>query len=374
MLKTLKYMAKAIEFMRLPEEMRRVVFYSEGKSYWPLFKGLIDGILDRSELNVCYITSGKDDPGIEYSDNQYKSFVIDNGYVRNWLFENIQTDIFIMTMPDLNQYQVKRSKYPVHYIYIQHALMSLHMAYRQGAFDWFDTVFCAGPHHVHEIRCLEKRYNLKQKKILEHGYARLDSIIKHKQLKKVGNKIKHALFAPTWGPNAAIESGLGKKVVEKLLSFGYKVTFRPHPETLKSSIKKINEIISKYSNNKMFVYDRCVSSLNSFYQSDFMISDWSGAALEYSLGLNKSVVFLDLPKKINNPKYKEINVVPLEVLIREKIGVIVGIDDLTPSLINSLSYTQLDLSKYIFNIGKSDFYGVKYILDLMDDLCNKKAN
>ena len=374
MFKTLKHILEAIEFMHLPKEMRKVVFYSEGKSYWPLFKGLIDGILNQSELNVCYITSGKDDPGIEYTHIQYKSFVIDDGYVRNWLFENIQTNVFIMTMPDLNQYQVKRSKYPIHYIYIQHALMSLHMVYRQGAFDWFDTVFCSGPHHIHEIRCLEEKYNLPQKKLLEHGYARLDSIIKHKQPIKVDNEFKHALFAPSWGHNAAIELGLGDQVVEKLLSFGCKVTFRPHPETLKSSSKIINKIISKYYNNKMFIYDESVSSLDSFYQSDFMISDWSGAALEYSFGLNKPVIFLDLPKKINNLRYKEIDVVPLEVSIREDIGVIVSIDDLSYSLISSLSYTKVDASKYVFNIGKSNFYGVQYILGIMDDFCNKKVN
>jgi hypothetical protein len=40
------------------------------------------------------------------------------------------------------------------------------MAYRQGAFDWFDTVFCSGPHHVNEIRCIEEKYNLPQKKYL----------------------------------------------------------------------------------------------------------------------------------------------------------------------------------------------------------------
>ena len=375
MFKTLKYIVKVTEFMSLPEEKHEVVFYSEGKSYWPLFKGLIDGILYQSKLNICYITSGKDDPGIEYSHNQYKSFVVGDGYVLNWLFENMQTDILIMTMPDLNQYQVKRSKYPVHYIYVQHALMSLHMIYRQGAFDWFDTVFCSGPHHVHEIRCIEEKYNLPQKKLLEHGYARLDYIIEHKQPpRKVDNEFKHALFAPSWGHNAAIELGLGDQIVEKLLSFGYKVTLRPHPETLKSSSKIINKIISKHYDNNMFIFDECISLLDSFYQSDFMISDWSGAALEYSFGLKKPVIFIDLPKKINNPKYQEIDVVPLEVSIREEIGVIVSIDDLTPSLINSLTYIKVDPSKYVFNIGKSDFYGVQYILNLADDLCYKKGN
>ena len=373
MLKTLNYILQANEFLRLPKKMRRIVFYSEGKNYWPLFKGLIDGILDQSDLNICYITSDKLDPGFKYSGNLFKSFLIDDSYVRNWLFKNVQSDILITTMPDLNNYQVKRSKYPVHYIYLQHNLMSLHMSYRQGAFDWFDTVFCAGPHHVQEIRCLEEKYNLPQKKILKHGYARLDSIIKHKQLKKVDTSSTHALFAPSWGHDGAIEMGLGGQVVEKLLSFGYKVTFRPHPETLKSSAKIINKIVSKYTENKMFKYEKSVSSLESFYQSDFMISDWSGAALEYSFGLKKPVIFLDLPKKINNPMYKEIDIIPLEVSVREDIGVVTSVDQITTSLINSLPYGQVNPEEYVFNIGKSDFYGVKYILKMTDDLKNKKS-
>ena len=163
MFKTLKHISKAIEFMQLPDDMRKVVFYSEGKSYWPLFKGLVEGIIDHSDLNVCYITSGKDDPGNEYNHNQFSAFITDDGYVRNWLFENMKAKILIMTMPDLNQYQLKKSKYTIHYIYIQHALMSLHMVYRQGAFDWFDTVFCSGPHHINELRCLEEKYKLPQK-------------------------------------------------------------------------------------------------------------------------------------------------------------------------------------------------------------------
>ena len=97
-----------------------------------------------------------------------------------------------------------------------------------------------------------------------------------------------------------------------------------------------------------------------------MISDWSGAALEYSFGLNKPVIFLDLPKKINNPSYKDIDVIPLEVSIREDIGVVASVDDITPSLITSLPYGKVNPNKYVFNVGKSDFYGVKYILDMMD--------
>ena len=81
---------------------------------------------------------------------------------------------------------------------------------------------------------------------------------------------------------------------------------------------------------------------------------------------------MELPDEINNPKYKEINIIPLEVSVRENIGVIVSVDELTSSLVRKLSYTKVDSSEYIFNIGKSDSHGVQYILDLNKDLCSKK--
>ena len=65
------------------------------------------------------------------------------------------------------------------------------------------TIFCAGPHHIKEIRAMEIKYNLPKKNLVEHGYGRLDSIIqvsKNKLLNKnFIKKTKHALIAPSWG-------------------------------------------------------------------------------------------------------------------------------------------------------------------------------
>jgi len=372
MIKTLKHMANAIELMRLPSDYRQIVFYSEGLNYWPIFEGLINEIFENSDLKISYVTSGADDPGLGYVNSNYKSFLLDEAYVRNWFFENLDADVVLMTMPDLNQYQVKRSKHKVHYIYIQHALMSMHMAYRHGAFDWYDTIFCAGPHHVNELRSLEKKYDLPRKELFEHGYSRLDRIIEGKSLiEQSKNNLNHALFAPSWGENASIESGLGEQIIEKLLAMGYFVTLRPHPETWKSSTKLIKNIIKKYSSNKMFNYDQNVGFLDSFHNSDFMISDWSGAALEYSFGLSKPVIFIDLPKKINNPNFTDIDDIPLEVSLRNEIGLVSNIDDLTTSLISSLTSKKIDAGKYFYNIGESDKVGAKYIMRLIK---NRKRN
>ena len=52
------------------------------------------------------------------------------------------------------------------------------------------------------------------------------------------------------------------------------------------------------------------------------MSDWSGVAFEYALGLKKPVIFVDVPRKVNNQKYKEIQIDPIEVIIREHMGVV----------------------------------------------------
>ena len=77
---------------------------------------------------------------------------------------------------------------------------------------------------------------------------------------------------------------------------------------------------------------------------------------------------MDLPKKIKNDKYKEIDIEPLEISIRNKIGVVSAIEDIDKSLISSLCSITIDPNEYVFNIGKSKKIAVKYILDTLKDL------
>ena len=53
-----------------------------------------------------------------------------------------------------------------------------------------------------------------------------------------------------------------------------------------------------------------------------MISDWSGAALEFAFALKKPIIFCDTQKKVNNPKYSELKIEPIEVALRQELGVI----------------------------------------------------
>ena len=66
----------------------------------------------------------------------------------------------------------------------------------------------------------------------------------------------------------------------------------------------------------MFSFERDIVGDESLYSSDIMISDWSGVALEYAFALKKPVIFCDLPRKINNKNYLELEIDPIEVSIR----------------------------------------------------------
>lgn len=367
----LKHLKNVIAFNQLDKSQRRLVFYSEGKNYWVHLQRTINSLLENYDVPICYVSSDKDDPGLKLQHKNYQSFTIDEGWVRNWFFENIDTDVMVMTMPDINQFQVKCSKKKVHYIYTQHSLVSLHMTYRPGAHDHYNSIFCSAPHHKTEIRALEKHYGLPKKALYEHGYEWLDSIISEAEKRNLStNSPKHVLLAPSWGPNSIIDL-IGSKVVDAVLNKGFKLTLRPHPQTIIFSKDKVDAIVNKNINNPLFNYEDNVAGQESLHNSDIMICDWSGAALDYAFGLNKPVVFIDVPRKINNPDYEAIGIEPFEVSIREKIGLVVDIDDVD----NIANHVEDTLNKYkgttfdnvIYSLGSAGDKGAQLINEILNE-------
>ncbi|MEP0201379.1 MAG: hypothetical protein ABJ084_10580 [Halioglobus sp.] len=353
------------------EEQRPLVFYSEGKNYWVHLEGLIKEFLATSEVPVCYISSSSDDPGLHYQCANYSSFEIDEGFIRDWLFANMDVDVVVMTMPDLNQYQVKRSKKTVHYVYVQHSLVSMHMVYRPHAFDAYDTIFCAGPHHIREMRAIEAKNGLPQKRLIEHGYSRLDAILaKKRDLPESGvdsSAVKHILIAPSWGSSGTIESGVGARVVEELLARGYRVTLRPHPQTLIFAKAIVDSIIEQHKGNPSFEFEGNVAGQSSLHDSHLMISDWSGAALDYAFGLGKPVLFIDVPRKVNDPSYTELGIEPIESSIRDVVGMVIPPDFSSLPIEECLAFNVTDnpIEDYVYNISNSSPVGARYLRELL---------
>ena len=364
-------------FQSLDEKKRSIVFYAENKASMNHFKGLIFELSENMNLNICYVTSVKDDFMLSVKQQNLESFYIGEGAARTKFFLTLNTKILIMDMPDLEKFHIKRSKvYPVHYIYIFHSMFSIHSYLREGALDHYDTIFCVGPHHVNEIKETEKFYNLKPKELISYGFPRLDTLIKEKEnLPKEFLKSKNLiLIAPSYGENNLLEV-CGIELINILLKSNFKVFLRPHFKILKESKNLIEEIIKEFGNNPNFSLEKSIIPSDIFNSSLCMISDWSGISLEYAFTFEQPVFFIDVPKKILNINSNSISLEPIEISIRHDLGYVISVNDLEkiPSLITE-SNDQISKNinsirnKTVYNIGKSSLVGAEYIKNLRDNL------
>ena len=359
-----KSLIDIIKFNNLPDDQRSILFYSEGQNHWPYLSSLVIISLQKLNKVICYVTSDINDKGLTLNHKNLKKFYVGNGGTKNYFFNSLKIDKVVMTMPDLDNYQIKKSKNCKQYIYVQHSLVSLHMAYRNKAFDNFDIFCCAGPHHRREIKAIEKKYNLKQKKIVNLGYPRLDYLNNIKKNNK--SLIKKILIAPSWGKNGLIESGLCVKLVEDLLNLKYHVILRPHPESFKHCPERIKEINDKNLSNKSFQLEKNIINSKNLACSDLLITDWSGIALELFFAFKKPIIYCDIQKKINNSNYVDIPFIPIEISLRGKIGTIWDLKQPIDKIINRCQKKRLAnhtnyINKYVYNIGTSDQMFIKYL-------------
>ena len=138
-------------FQNLDRSERSIVFYAESESYWSYLFPFISSLIEDYGKIVCYLTSSPSDPVLKDSIDGIRPFFIGDGIVRTILFASLDVDVIIMTLPDLGTYNLKKSKYPVHYVFVPHNMLSTHMVFRKGAYNSFDTIFCVGPHHLAEL-------------------------------------------------------------------------------------------------------------------------------------------------------------------------------------------------------------------------------
>lgn len=316
-------------FNSLPSDFRQIVFYSEGAGDWPHLGPVVTCILDYGKYNISYLTSDDNDPGLQLSHSNFKSFNIGLGAARTILFYTINAVKFIMTLPDLNSFYLKRSVNDVLYFYLFHSINSTHTVYRKAAFDAYDTIFCVGPHHVNEIRRTEKLYGLKPKRLIEQGSCKLDTVVQQAEnfpAKMTNNNQQgqniNILLAPSWGSGSFIEDKIGEQIIEICLTKGCRVILRLHPMTVRRYPKLVSELKRKF-NTSNFVIEDNMNANESWLDSDVMISDWSGAAIEYSFALQKPVIYIDTPQKINNAEWKKMGLCGFEDFIRYEIGQVI---------------------------------------------------
>ena len=370
------------KFNQLDLDERSIVFYSESSVLLYPYAEQIIKELEKRDQKICYVTSSKDDPIFKNENKKIKVFYIGDGSIRSKFFWELKAKVLITTMPDLENYWLKRSiVFPVHYIYLFHSMNSTHMEFKKGAFDHFDSIFCVGPYQIQELRATEQLYNLKQKNLVECGYGLLDKLLKSKPLHTQQNLAsknnkKKILIAPSWGKQNLLET-VGIDLVKILLDAGYHVTVRPHPMSIKKSSKIIKKIREKFEGNSDFILDTNTSSFEQLFSSYALITDWSGISYEYAFACERPVIYVDVPKKAHNKEYEKTQLVPFETSIRDKIGEVVSPQNIKTMperiefLYGHINDFQNKIQKIrndaIFNIGESGKVTANEIIRIINE-------
>ena len=257
----------------LSDEQRSIVFYAENKASMNHFRLLISELTKKRNLQICYVTSVKNDPLLSDDNENILAFFIGDGIARTKFFLELKAKILITDMPDLDSFHIKRSKvFPVHYIYIFHSMFSIHSYLRKSAIDNYDTIFCVGKHHKNEVLETEKIYNLKSKKLVDYGFSRLDTLLQEKE--EFEGKLKKddlVIITPTYGENNLLKI-CGVEVIDILLKNNFKVLLRPHFRIFQETPNLIDEINKKFLNHKNFRLEEGVISKEDFHSSKCLIS------------------------------------------------------------------------------------------------------
>jgi YidC/Oxa1 family membrane protein insertase len=168
----------------------------------------------------------------------------------------------------------------------------------------------------------------------------------------------------------------GAELIAQLLAADFHVIMRPHYQTQRLSPGLIKSLRERFEADLRFEYIGQMGETNSILRSDLLISDWSAMAQEYALGLEKPVLFIDVPRRVRNPDWQKLGIEPIESAIREHIGTIVSpahIHDV-PAAIRQLLERSDDFNErmkkmreqQVFRLGHSIPDGAAEIIRLAD--------
>jgi len=371
-------------FQKLAPGDRSIVFYSESHQDWHHLQPLIDCLVERLSRTVCHLTSEPSVPVPPASRPGLHTFRIGSGAMCTWLFQVLKADVLVLTMMDLGNFHLKRSLHPVHYVYVFHSMGSTHMVDHENSYDHYDSLFCTGPHHVAEIRRREQLKGLPPKHLFAYGYPRLERLVAiAAERAREPSSQTTVLVAPTWGDHSILHV-CGEPLIASLLDAGMRVILRPHHQTTRLAPEVIQRLVARFGRDPRFRHVDRMDESESLLESDLLVCDWSAMAIEYSLGLGKPVLFVDVPPRVRNPSYQDLGLEPMEIRIRRELGAILPLDRLAdaPECVAELLRGAAEFrqraaalrEQWTFNLGRSVEAGAREIARIADERTGAAAH
>ena len=302
------------DFGRLLEESEagriEVAFYSERDFYFQYYADILVAL----KRPVHYITSDANDRTLRNELPNVHAFYIGNSLAT--AMAKLNARVVVMTMPDLDLFHIKRSPNVGAYVYVMHGLGSTFMTYREHALDAYDVILCVGDYMCDEIRRTEALHGLKAKRLVVCGYPWLEQLHRTHQARS-GEPL--VLAASSWGKHSILGM-CAREIVQALSAVPHQCVLRPHPEFLKREAKAVEQLKKDVARHRNIKLELDLKSAASIHDADVLITDGSAIAFEYAMGTERPVLYLDLPPRVENPRWKEVGIEPVDISTRTRLG------------------------------------------------------
>ena len=267
------------------------VIFTDHKRYWNIFKPICDEFEARG-VPLVYWTASPDDPALSSDYKHVKAEFIGEGNKAFARLNMMNAGIVLSTTPGLDVYQWKRSKTVDYYVHIRHDVEDP-VGYRMFGCDFYDAILLSGAYQEYYIRLLEKKRDENPKETAVVGCPYMD-VMKDRlsKLPAVKNEKPVILLAPSWGASAILKK-YGSEILDSLISTGYKIIVRPHPQSYTSEKDMIEPLIAKYTENENFIWNRDNDNFEVLHEADVLITDFSGIIFDYSLIFDKPIIYAD---------------------------------------------------------------------------------
>jgi len=331
----------------------KYIFYSENKSYLKYSYLLIESLAKKYPDDVYYVSSDIND---KIYNLNVKNLFIGTGFLMQYFFTFIKAKNMFLTLTDLGNHTIKKTKNIDNYIYYFHSPVSTIKQYMGDAFDNYDIILCNGDYQVNEIQKREFLKKNKKKKLIKSGYFYFDYLKKKINYQKISDEI---LIAPSWDSNQAnfMNENL-EEIIKQVLDKSFKVRFKPHPENIKRSKSILDGFKKKFINDK-FILDVTAENIKAMENAKCLITDNSGIAIEYILLFKKPVLYFDDKKKIHNVEFENYkDLVPIEDKVKASFGFIFNKNDINniDLIINNSILNFKNKDKEIQNFLNENFY------------------
>lgn len=273
-----------------------ITIYAEDKRYFSLFKPIVDAF-ENLNYPYTYYAGDEADPMLEFKSKIGHIECIGNSNKAYTKLNTLKADVCLITTPQLDVLQLKRSKGVKHYCHILHGLTHVD-TYEIFALDYFDSVFVNSAIHTDFIREVETIRHLKSKQIQIIGCPYLDYLqnkLKSLKLESYdGNASKKPviLVAPSWGREALLAK-YGIKLLKPLLDSGYEIIIRPHPQSYISEKQMLESLKAQSAHYTNLKWDNNIDNIYAMAESSLMIGDYSGVLFDYVVLFNKPIITME---------------------------------------------------------------------------------